>query len=159
MFRPAPGHTLVTCETRCPHIAKGVIRVSPPPKTAAHFVAEAKAHVASLPPEAVVTELRTGDILLVDIGEAEEQMALGSIQGAIHVPRGMLEFAADPTSAYFRPEFDPERRTVLYCASGGRSALAADVLQALGYTRVAYLEGGLKAWREAELPIERENLP
>ena len=159
MFRPAPGHTLVTCVTRRPHVAKGVIRVSPPSKTAAHLVAEAKAHVASLPPEDVAAELRAGAVLLVDIGEAEERMAFGSIQGAIHVPRGMLEFAADPTSAYFRPEFDPERRTVLYCASGGRSALAADVLQALGYTHVAYLEGGLTAWREADLPIDQENLP
>ena len=60
----------------------------------------------------------------------------------------MLEFYADPMSAYHQSPFDPSRRTILYCASGGRSALAADMLRLLGYTRVAHLDGGLKAWRE-----------
>ena len=59
----------------------------------------------------------------------------------------MLEFYADPSSPYHRAEFDPARRTILFCASGGRSALAADALQTLGYTRVAHLEGGFKAWQ------------
>ena len=61
---------------------------------------------------------------------------------------------ADPTSAYHRSEFDPARRTILFCASGGRSALAAETLQTLGYTRVAHIRGGLKAWREAGLRVE-----
>jgi len=126
-------------------------------KTAAHLVAEAKSHVASLSPGEVADELRRGAALLVDIGEAEERIAHGSIPGAIHVPRGMLEFAADPTSAYFRPEFDPERRTILFCASGGRSALAAEALQTLGYAGAAYLEGGLRAWQEAGLSVETES--
>jgi rhodanese-related sulfurtransferase len=123
-------------------------------KTTAHLVAEAKSHVVSLSPEEVATERRHGDALLVDIGEAEERAAHGSIRGAIHVPRGMLEFAADPTSAYFRDEFDPGRRTILFCATGARSALAADVLQQLGYADIAYLDGGFTAWREAGLDIE-----
>jgi rhodanese-related sulfurtransferase len=124
-------------------------------KTAAHLVAEAKSHVASLSPQELAVELRRGEALLVDIGEAEEQAEHGSIRGAIHVPRGMLEFAADPTSAYFRTEFDPKRRTILFCAFGGRSALAAEALQTLGYASAAYLEGGLNAWREAGLLVER----
>jgi rhodanese-related sulfurtransferase len=65
----------------------------------------------------------------------------------------MLEFYADPTSADHRTEFDPGRRTILDCASGGRSALAADTLRQLGYTRVAHLDGGLKAWRETGNPL------
>jgi rhodanese-related sulfurtransferase len=69
----------------------------------------------------------------------------------------MLEFYADPTSAYHRTEFAPDRRTILYCASGGRSALAAGTLQQLGYTEVAHLNGGLKAWREAGLTVESES--
>ena len=68
--------------------------------------------------------------------------------------RGMLEFYADPTSAYFHPEFDPARRTILYCASGARAALAADTLTRLGYTRVTYLKGGLHAWVEAGHGVE-----
>jgi rhodanese-related sulfurtransferase len=124
------------------------------PKTAAHLIAEAKARIESLSPSAVAAELEGGDVLLVEIREAEERVQHGSIPGAIHTSRGMLEFYADPTSAYYRLEFDPGRRTILYCASGGRSALAADMLQVLGYSRVAYLEGGLKSWREAGLPVE-----
>ena len=67
---------------------------------------------------------------------------------------GMLEFSADPTSAYYRPGFDPTGRIILYCASGGRSALAADMLQILGYNRIAHLDGGLKSWQEAGLTVE-----
>jgi len=123
-------------------------------KTAAHLVAEAKAQIESLSPEEVAREIRRGHPLLVDLREAEECHAHGSIPGAIHAPRGMLEFAADPTSAYHRAEFDPYRRTILYCATGGRSALAAAALQTLGYARVAHLDGGLTAWREAGLAVE-----
>jgi rhodanese-related sulfurtransferase len=123
-------------------------------KTAAHLVAEAKAHVAGLTPEEAAAELGGGEALLVDIRETEERAEHGVIGGAIHVPRGMLEFSADPTTAYYRPEFDPGRRTILCCSSGARSALAADALLALGYTDVAYLKGGLNAWRAAGLAVE-----
>ena len=98
-------------------------------KTAAHLIAEAKARIENLSPAAVAAELEGGDVLLVDIREAEERAQHGSIPGAIHASRGMLEFSADPTSAYYRPGFDPGSRIILYCASGGRSALAADMLQ------------------------------
>ncbi len=123
-------------------------------KTAAHLVAEAKAQIENLSPEDVARELRHGHPLLVDVREPEERLAHGGIPGAIHAPRGMLEFAADPTSAYYRPEFDSFRRTILYCASGGRSALATAAMRELGYTRVAHLDGGLKAWQEAGFHVE-----
>ena len=124
------------------------------PKTAAHLVAEAKTHVAGLAPEEAAAELQRGEALLVDIREAEERLENGAIRGAVHVPRGMLEFCADPTSAHYREEFDPSHRTILFCSSGARSALAADALQALGYADVAYLKGGLKAWKESGLAVE-----
>jgi rhodanese-related sulfurtransferase len=123
-------------------------------KTAAHLVAEAKSRIESLSPEEVATELRRSDALLVDLREPGERVESGIIRGAVHAPRGMLEFYADPTSAHHRAEFDPGRRTILYCASGGRSALAANTLQHLGYSQVAHLSGGLKAWREAGEPVE-----
>lgn len=69
----------------------------------------------------------------------------------------MLEFRADPSSPYHDANFDPERRIVLHCASGGRSALAADTLQKMGYTNVAHMDGGLKAWAEAGKPITKES--
>ena len=123
-------------------------------KTAAHLIAEAKARIENLSPAAVAAELEGGEVLLVDLREAQERGQHGSIPGAIHAARGMLEFYADPTSAYYRPEFDPDRRTILCCASGGRSALAADMLRLLGYTRVAHLEGGLTSWQEAGFTVE-----
>ena len=123
-------------------------------KTAAHLVAEAKTRVAGLSPEEAAAELRRGEALLVDIREAEERLASGGIREAVHAPRGMLEFCADPTSAHYREEFDPDRRTILLCASGARAALAADALTALGYADVAYLKGGLKAWRGAGFAVE-----
>jgi rhodanese-related sulfurtransferase len=122
--------------------------------TAAQLVAEAKGRIENLSPQNVAAEMETGDAVLIDLREPEERRQNGVIPGAIHAPRGMLEFYADPSSAYHRPEFDPARRTILHCASGGRSALAADVLQGLGYTRVAHLDGGLKAWQAADLPVE-----
>jgi rhodanese-related sulfurtransferase len=66
----------------------------------------------------------------------------------------MIEFYADPTGPYHRPEFDPNRRTILYCASGGRSALAAQTLLGLGYSRVAHLDGGPRDWQATGQSIE-----
>jgi rhodanese-related sulfurtransferase len=87
----------------------------------------------------VVTEPATGEIILVDLREPEERAQNGAIPGGVHGPRGMLEFWADPSSPYHRAELEPTRRVILYCASGGRSALAADILGQMGYTNVAHL--------------------
>src|SRR3712207_3460859 len=118
-------------------------------KSAAEMVAEAKQRVENLSVDEVTRDLERGDALLVDLREPGERAQHGVIPGAVHAPRGMLKFWADPTSSYHRPEFDPSRRVILHCASGGRSALAADMLRGLGYDRVAHLDGGLKAWKEA----------
>ncbi len=123
-------------------------------KTAKHLIAAAKAEVEQLSPEDVAIELRRGDALLVDLREQAERAEHGVIAGAVHAPRGLIEFYADPTSTYFHPAFDPARRTILYCATGGRSVLAAATLQELGYTRVAHLTGGLNAWLEAGFRVE-----
>ncbi len=115
--------------------------------TISERVAEAKGKIENLSPEQVVKEIEAGAVL-VDLREPGELASDGAIEGAVHAPRGMLEFYADPTSPYHREEFDPSRRTVLYCASGGRSALGALALQDLGYTDVAHLDGGIKAWNQ-----------
>ena len=116
------------------------------PTSAANLVAEAKQRIENLTPDQVAAELPADDVLLVELRETEERTQKGTIRGAVHAPRGMLEFYADPTNDDHRPEFDPTRRTILYCAGGARSALATDTLQQLGYTRVAHLEGGFTAW-------------
>jgi len=126
-------------------------------KTIAEMVADAKQRVENLSVDQVAREIENGDALLVDIREPDEREKNGMIPGAVAAPRGMLEFYADPTSSYHRPEFDPDRRIILQCASGGRSALAADTLQQMGYKNVAHLDGGLNAWRDAGRPIESEN--
>ncbi len=114
--------------------------------TAAQLVSEAKSRIQNLSPEAVDEEVANGQPLLVDIREPEEREQAGSLPGSVHAPRGMLEFYADPTSPYHRAEFEPGRRTILFCASGGRSALATVALQRLGYTNIAHLDGGIKGW-------------
>jgi rhodanese-related sulfurtransferase len=126
------------------------------PLTAADLVASAKSRTEALSPAAVADELASGTAVLIDLREPAERTQFGAIPGAVHAPRGMLEFYADPTSSYHRPEFDPSQRTILHCASGGRSALAADTLKQLGYTNVAHLEGGITAWKDTGRPIEDE---
>lgn len=121
--------------------------------TATTMVAEAKGRIENLTPEEVAAEIEAG-ALLVDIREEEETKREGRIPQAVFAPRGMLEFWVDPTSPYHREEFDPERRVVLYCASGGRSALASDTLQRMGYKNVAHLDGGLKAWKDQGRQVE-----
>lgn len=122
------------------------------PTTAAQLVAQAKSRVENLTPDQVAAET-AGDAVLVDLREPGELANDGMIAGAVHAPRGMLEFWADPSSPYHRSEFEPTRRTILYCASGGRSALAAEVLAQFGYTDVAHLDGGIKAWKQAGCPV------
>jgi rhodanese-related sulfurtransferase len=124
------------------------------PMTAAEMVAQAKQRITNLSVVEVAAERADSDPLIVDVREQAERDEHGSIPGAVAAPRGMLEFYADPTSPYHRPEFDPNRRVILHCAAGGRSALAADTLAQLGYTNVAHLEGGFTAWKEAGQPVE-----
>lgn len=107
------------------------------PKTAAQMVAEARQRIDNLSVDEVAAELEGG-----------------SIAGMLHTPRGMLEFYADPASSYHRAELNPNARVVLYCASGGLSALAVGMLQQLGYTDVAHLDGGFNAWKAAGKPTQ-----
>jgi rhodanese-related sulfurtransferase len=118
------------------------------------MVAEAKQRIENLTPDHVASELEGGGVLLVDLREAEERTGRGAIPGAVHAPRGLLEFYADPTNDYHRPQFEPKQRTILYCAGGARSALAVETLQQLGYTDVAHLEGGFTAWTRAGRDVD-----
>jgi rhodanese-related sulfurtransferase len=122
-------------------------------KSAAELVAEAKAQIENLDPDAVEAELASGDVVLVDIRDAEELAEAGRIPGSVHVPRGMLEFRADPSTPYHQPPLDPSARVILHCAGGGRSALAAVTLKEMGYENVAHLDGGFNAWKEAGKPV------
>lgn len=124
-------------------------------KKASDLVAAARQQIVNLTPAEVADEVAQRSAVLVDIRESEERQQHGMIPGAIHAPRGMLEFYADPSSPYHRAELNPGNRIVLHCASGGRSALAAQALQAMGFENVAHLDGGLNAWKEAGQAIEQ----
>jgi len=121
--------------------------------SAADLVAAAKSRIENLDPDALEQELSSGEAVLIDVREPEERES-GAIPGSVNVPRGMLEFRADPASPYHQEPLDPGRRTILHCASGGRSALAAATLQDMGYANVAHLDGGISASKEAGKPVE-----
>jgi rhodanese-related sulfurtransferase len=93
-------------------------------------------------------------LLLVDVRDAAEVAASGKAKGAVHASRGLIEFRADPESPSHDPAFDPEKTVVLYCASGGRSALAGKTLKDMGYTDVRNL-GPFKDWVEAGGEVEK----
>jgi rhodanese-related sulfurtransferase len=109
------------------------------------MVASAKDQIDNLNPEQMARQAADG-ALVVDIREASERAETGAIPGAVHVPRGLLEFKADASLPTHHPDLDPSRRIILYCASGGRSALAALTLEHLGYGDVAHLDGGIQGW-------------
>lgn len=92
-------------------------------------------------------------VVVVDVRDIREVWIEGSIPDVEHAPRGMLEFWADPETAYYKPFFHPEHRYVLYCNEGGRSALAAKRLREVGYPDVAHLAGGFTAWQDAGKPM------
>lgn len=113
------------------------------------LVVEARKEVENLTVAEMTRELGRPDALLVDLREPAERAEHGTIPGALAAPRGMLEFYADPAMPYHKKELDPSRRVLLYCASGGRSALAGATLRRMGFPRVAHLDGGFKAWKDA----------
>ncbi len=96
------------------------------------------------------------DVLFVDIRDIRELERVGTIPGAFHAPRGMLEFWVDPESPYYKDTFDQNRKIILFCASAWRSALACKQLQDMGYGPVAHLEGGFKAWKDNGGPVAEE---
>jgi len=97
------------------------------------------------------------NVLVVDVRDAPEVEEHGKVKGALHVSRGMLEFRADPASPYFNRAFSADKTIIVYCASGGRSALAGKTLMDLGYEKVLNL-GAFKDWAanggDIEKPIE-----
>lgn len=91
--------------------------------------------------------------LIVDVRDGTEVAKSGKLKGAVHVSRGMIEFRADADTPYHDPQFRKDRPVILYCASGGRSALAGKVLKDMGYTKVHNL-GGFKDAAEAGFETE-----
>ena len=117
------------------------------------LIGEALAEVASVSVDEALALVDGGDAVFVDVRERAEHDA-GAIAGAVAAPRGFLEFIADPTSPMHNPALSAGKQLVIYCASGGRSALATKTLQDMGYSDVANLTGGYQAWTGAGGPTE-----
>jgi rhodanese-related sulfurtransferase len=117
------------------------------------LLAEANAAVRKLSPAEAAEKIKAGNVLIVDVRDAGEVQQSGKIQGAINVSRGMLEFRADSETPYHNPAFQKDKTVLVYCASGGRSALSGKRLKDMGYNTV-YNIGGFKELTEAGLPTE-----
>jgi rhodanese-related sulfurtransferase len=117
-------------------------------------VAAAKGVVPAISPKDVQAMIGRSDVLLVDVRDAPELSQTGKIKDAVHVSRGMLEFRADEKTPYHNGAFTRDKTIVLYCASGGRSALAGKALMEMGYTKIFNL-GAFKDWVEAGGPVEQ----
>ena len=107
----------------------------------------ANAVVPRITPVQAREMIAKGNALVVDVRDAPEIEKSFKVAGAIHVSRGMLEFRADPESPYYDKNFDKSKTVILYCASGGRSALSGKVLKEMGYREV-YNLGAFKDWAE-----------
>jgi rhodanese-related sulfurtransferase len=116
--------------------------------TVKQMLEAANAAVPKITPEQAAEMIKAGNTLILDVRDAPEVSASGKIFGAVNVSRGMLEFRADPDSPYHDKNFDKSKTMILYCASGGRSALAGKLLKDMGYEKV-YNVGGFKDWTGA----------
>jgi rhodanese-related sulfurtransferase len=116
---------------------------------------EANAEVTAIAPAAAMPLLADKDaVTFIDLRDPRELEREGRIPGAVHCPRGMLEFWIDPESPYHRPVFAEKKKLLFFCAGGWRSALAAKTAQDMGLADVAHLEGGFTAWRQAGGAVE-----
>ncbi|MFZ3128091.1 MAG: rhodanese-like domain-containing protein [Rhodoferax sp.] len=118
------------------------------------LVDEAMEEIRTYPVADVVARLNDPATQIVDIRDIRE-LADGTVVGAFHAPRGMLEFWVDPASPYFKPLFaDEGKEFILFCGAGWRSALAVKTLQDMGMTNVAHIDGGYAEWVKQGAPTE-----
>ncbi|MBA5777973.1 rhodanese-like domain-containing protein [Stappia sp. F7233] len=117
---------------------------------------EALGEITTLSVEEARARFGGDDVVFVDLRDIRELKREGRIPGALHAPRGMLEFWVDPESPYFKPVFGEDKTFVFFCAAGWRSALATKAVQDMGLEPVAHIDGGFSAWRDAGLPIEKD---
>ena len=118
-------------------------------KTVSDWIAEALANVETLEVAEASALHGEGTAQFIDVRDLHELTESGTIPGAAHAPRGMLEFLADPSSPYHDQVFAQDKKFVLFCAGGGRSSLAAWRLKQMGFENVCHIAGGFKAWRQS----------
>ena len=119
------------------------------------MVKEAASRITELSPQEVASALEKPETVLVDLRDIRERTREGYIEAALHVPRGMLEFWIDPESPYHKPVFQEDKQFIFHCASGWRSALAADTAKSMGLAPVAHMKGGFNAWVKSGGPVKK----
>ena len=117
------------------------------------MLGEAVDQVKEMSVTAVAKALDDPEVAVIDVRDRHELVNSGTVPGAHHASRGMLEFYADPSSPMHRPVFSEAKRLILYCGTSGRSALAAHTLAQMGFDNVAHMAGGIKAWVESGNPV------
>jgi rhodanese-related sulfurtransferase len=123
-------------------------------KNVKELIAAANAVVPRITPAEAQQKITAGNALVVDVRDTPEVEKSGKVAGAVHIPRGMLEFRADPESPYYDQNFDKDKPVILYCASGGRSALSGQALKEMGYGEV-YNMGGFGDWAESGGAVDK----
>ena len=118
------------------------------------LIAEAEREIETLDVADAIKLHGRDDVVFIDIRDVRELARDGRVPGAFHCPRGMLEFWVDPQSKYHKPVFAQDKRYVLFCAAGARSALATQTVQRMGLAPVAHIGGGFGAWKAAGGPVE-----
>jgi rhodanese-related sulfurtransferase len=122
------------------------------------MIEAANAAVPRITPAQAQEMIGKGNALVVDVRDAPEVEKSGKVEGSVHVSRGMLEFRADPESPYHDKNFARDKTVIVYCASGGRAALAGKVLHDMGYDHV-YNLGGFKDWAESGGAVDKPTVP
>ncbi len=123
-------------------------------RTVQQMLAEAEAAVPRISAEDAKGLLGRADVVFLDVREPNEVATSGKVPGALTIPRGLVEFRADPASPVHDAAFDRAKTVVAYCASGGRSALVLKTLKDMGYENVRNL-GGFKTWVDGGGEIEK----
>ncbi len=125
--------------------------------TAARMVAAARARIPEIGTAEAIEMLKDPDVVFVDIRDVRERQKLGYIPGAVHAPRGMIEFWVDPESPYHKPVFAQEgKQYVFRCASGWRSALTVATLLDMGFDG-AHLRDGFSDWVKQDGPVQKDD--
>ena len=137
---------------------RSFIMIKPLKISVAEMVKAAKTNISEVTAKEALELYQDENIVIVDIRDIRERQKLGFIPGSYHAPRGMLEFWVDPQSPYFKEIFGQDKRFILHCASGWRSALSAATLNEMGF-KAEHISDGFSGWLEAEGPVEMPGPP
>ncbi len=123
-------------------------------KSSSELVNNALKEIKTISPDDAYSMMKEGKTNLIDIRDIRELQKEGKVEGAIHIPRGMLEFWLDPESAYFKEgKLDLNKEMVLFCAGGLRSALATKSLKDMGFEKISHIDGGFGAIKQSKFKI------